>query len=694
MRLLNLPAPIKGLICGLLCLVLILGMIPVLEKPVEAITTGYDRGYNQGMAGSGKIVSHGLDVSAWQESGLNFQIFKNAGYKYVILRCGTSVGKDKCFEEYYNSAKAAGLDVGCYFYSYALNKATAQQEARNVLSWIQGKTFEYPVYFDFEDPTQIDLSYSLSADICRGFMDILKDNGYLVGLYSMSWMLNRSWIDSSGIRATYEGWVAHVYSDAANTGITSNEYNIYKDRYQSVYGMHQYSFTTYVSGTGPYDANVCYKDYPSIVKQYGFNGYGENGWLEAACFDPMVYRDRNKDLAGMTDAQLKEHWLNHGIKEGRPASTILDLAYYRSQNKDLQESFGNDYTKYYNHFITSGYKEKRKSSLLFDGAYYTTKYPDIEQSYVGPYLKHYVDHGMAEGRRASKTYDPNYYWYVRSDVAEAWPGDYVMAAKHYAGHGINDGVQAYDSQNPVISNVTITNISASGYTVTCKVTDNWGVNKVVFPSWTAEDGVDDLPDDFMNTQKGTQSGSTYTFRVSAYDHGNQTGAYVTHIYAVDKGGNQTILELDPVDVNDPDPGKLVLKKQSTYKMDNGLLKNVSLGITAKGLASHFDNKTVKIVDQNGSALSDTATVGTGAKVNLYVDGVLKDSITVVILGDLDGNGAINTTDYLRLKAAIMGSYSLTNAASAAADVDGSSTLNNTDYLRIKAHFLGEFNLYK
>ena len=172
--------------------------------------------------------------------------------------------------------KAAGLDVGCYFYSYALDKATAQQEARNVLSWIQGKTFEYPVYFDFEDPTQIDLSYALSADICRGFMDILKDNGYLVGLYSMSWMLNRSWIDTSGIRATYEGWVAHVYSDAANTGITSNEYNIYKDRYQSVYGMHQYSFTTYVNGVGPFDANVCYKDYPNIIMSQGLNGYSDN----------------------------------------------------------------------------------------------------------------------------------------------------------------------------------------------------------------------------------------------------------------------------------------------------------------------------------------------------------------------------------------------------------------------------------
>ena len=41
---------------------------------------GYDRGYTGGMAGTGQYVAFGLDVSAWQETGLNFQNFANAGY--------------------------------------------------------------------------------------------------------------------------------------------------------------------------------------------------------------------------------------------------------------------------------------------------------------------------------------------------------------------------------------------------------------------------------------------------------------------------------------------------------------------------------------------------------------------------------------------------------------------------------------
>lgn len=92
--------------------------------------------------------------------------------------------------------------------------------------------------------------------------------------------------------------------------------------------------------------------------------------MQKSVFDVMVYRDRNPDIAHMTDAQLKEHWLTTGIKQGRASSTVLDLGFYLSNNPDLQEAFGTDYEKIYNHFITKGYKEYRKSSALFDGSYY------------------------------------------------------------------------------------------------------------------------------------------------------------------------------------------------------------------------------------------------------------------------------------------------------------------------------------
>lgn len=124
--------------------------------------TGYDRGYAGGMAGSGEYKAFGLDVSSWQGASLDFNRIKNAGYDYVILRAGTTNGKDECFEIYYKNAKAAGLDVGAYYYSYATSVSAVKADMEDFLSYIDGKTYEYPIYFDYEDASQQALSSSLS----------------------------------------------------------------------------------------------------------------------------------------------------------------------------------------------------------------------------------------------------------------------------------------------------------------------------------------------------------------------------------------------------------------------------------------------------------------------------------------------------------------------------------------------------
>jgi hypothetical protein len=415
-------------------------------------------------------------------------------------------------------------------------------------------------------------------------------------------------------------------------------------------------------------------------------------WIERAAFDVMVYRDRNPDLAGMTDSQLKDHWKSNGIKEGRPSSTILDLGFYLNNNSDLKAAFGGDYQKAYNHFITSGYKEYRKSSAVFDGQYYVDHYPDVAANCKDQYMKHYVDHGMAEGRRASLTYDPEYYWFIRPDVAQTWPGDYAMAAKHYAGHGVKAGIEAYDRSAPVISNVSITNVTAAGYTVSCTVSDNWGISKVAFPSWTEANGQDDLASDFMNTQTGTQSGNTYTFTVKASQHGNATGVYVTHIYAVDKGGNQTKAEIKTA-VEDG-PKTITLIRTASYEIDAAVLHNVSEKTTVRTLLSQLESGDLRVVSAAGKALGNSEAVGTGAKINLYSNGKVTDTLTVVVMGDVDGTGAVDSTDYMRIKAAMLKTSSLDSLQTQAADVDENGTIDATDYMRIKAHFIGSYQLGK
>jgi hypothetical protein len=413
----------------------------------------------------------------------------------------------------------------------------------------------------------------------------------------------------------------------------------------------------------------------------------EETWVEKAAFDVMVYRDRNPDLAGKTDAELKKHWLESGIKEGRASSTVLDLGFYLNNNPDLKEAFGTDYEKVYNHFINSGYKEYRKSSALFDGSYYCENNPDVASSFKDEYMRHYVESGMKEGRRASLTFDPDYYWFIRPDVAAAWPGDYEMCAKHYAGHGVNAQIQAYDHISPVVSNVTISDISAQGYTVSCTATDDWGISKVVFPSWTALNDQDDLADNFMNTQTGTKNGDTYTFRVNASDHNNELGQYITHIYAIDKGGNQVQLVLDPVTVENPGPDEITLSGSASYERQGNILTGVEIRSSVDSLLPQFENEVLEVVDRNGTVLTADAFVGTGSQINLYDNGRLIDSVTVVVMGDVDGTGIMDTTDYLRIRSVFLGTYSLTDVENLAADMDANGIIDSTDYLKIKAKFL-------
>jgi hypothetical protein len=318
----------------------------------------------------------------------------------------------------------------------------------------------------------------------------------------------------------------------------------------------------------------------------------------------------------------------------------------------------------------------------------------VASSFKEEYLRHYIENGMAEGRRASLTFDPDYYWFIRPDVYEVWPDDYIMCARHYAGHGINAQIEAYDRDHPVVSDISVSDITASGYTVRCKVTDNWGISKVAFPTWTILNNQDDLADNFMNTQIGTVDGEFYTFRVNASNHNNEGGAYITHIYAIDNGGNRTQIILDTIEVKDPGPEKITLVSSPTYVIEDSLLKNVASNTTVDDLLVQFENLDLEVRDKNGAVLTGEAFVGTGSTINLYNGNTVVDSVTVMIMGDVDGNGIVNVTDYARIKSAFLGDVTFDWMDRAAADVDGSGVIDSTDYLRIKAHFLGMYNLYE
>lgn len=204
----------------------------------------------------------GIDVSHWQ-GRIDFDKVKSQGYSFVMINAGYGKyisQKDENFEKNYAAARKAGLNIGTYWYSYALTEADALAEAKTFLEAVKGKMFEYPLAFDIEDASQSELPNAAINKIIEVFCDYLESNGYYAAVYSYANFFKRKVSDS--VKSRYDIWVAHF--DVAKPAISN-------------YGMWQYTSKGTVNGVSDRcDCNYAYKDYPAIMKKKCLNLYPSN----------------------------------------------------------------------------------------------------------------------------------------------------------------------------------------------------------------------------------------------------------------------------------------------------------------------------------------------------------------------------------------------------------------------------------
>jgi len=435
--------------------------------------TGYDRGYAGGMAGDGKIYTQGLDVSEWQDGNIDFVSIKNAGYDYVILRAGTTKRKDYNFEEFYASARAAGLNIGAYFYSYATTPSQSTTDANTMLGWLAGKQFEYPIYFDYEDPSQASLSTEVAQAICLNFMDTIANAGYLTGMYTGWWKSTQLPMDV--ICSKYEAWIAYYAGD----GSYDAGYDKKNPEFCTKYGMYQYTSKHYVNGKGPYDANVCYKDYPSIVKKYGFNGYNADSTPEG-CLDMVSGRDGFVRVRGWafdkddTSKNLEIH-VYIGGSAGQPGTEGKII---------IADGVREDVNMVHNCGINHG----------FDASVATTL----------------------------KGEQPVYVYAI--DGTD--PTTHTLL-------GTQTVTLSEDANDPTHGKVKVISSDSNSFTLSCDLTGHANVKSVQFPTWTEE-----KPDN-KKWYDGTVQNGFATCKILIEDFENYQGVYFTDVYITDYAGNLT-----------------------------------------------------------------------------------------------------------------------------------------------------------
>lgn len=187
---------------------------------------------------------YGIDISK-HNGNINLEPYKG---QFVIIRVGYGhFHLDEKFERNVNECKRLGIPFGVYHYSYALNEAEAEAEARGVLNAIAKykNDIKVGVWFDMEDADGYKKKHGFKfsngtiAPICYKFCKMIEDAGYYSGIYTSS-----SWLQYvNGLNDRFDKWVANWGKNDGTQHTNTSQYGT----------LQQYT-------SKPLDKNVMYAD--------------------------------------------------------------------------------------------------------------------------------------------------------------------------------------------------------------------------------------------------------------------------------------------------------------------------------------------------------------------------------------------------------------------------------------------------
>lgn len=222
-------------------------------------------------------------------------------------------------------------------------------------------------------------------------------------------------------------------------------------------------------------------DLPRFYRHFLTNGYREgrsatgtatlvpitslNNINYSSVFDANFYLNRYPDLRRVfvqrirgvdviDDVGLLNHFINHGMREGRQAHANFNVTAYRNRYGDLQRAFGTDLPRFYLHFINHGQREGRVAismmwngqdmSPVFNPVFYLNRYPDLRrQNWThAQAFNHFISHGMREGRQAHANFSVTAYRNRYGDLQRAFGEDLPRFYLHFIRWGIAEGRNA------------------------------------------------------------------------------------------------------------------------------------------------------------------------------------------------------------------------------------------------------------
>ena len=161
----------------------------------------------------------GIDVSSYQ-GDIDWEKVRNDGVRFAFIRLGYrgygtgALMTDQYFEKNYKEARAAGVKVGVYFYSQAINVAEAREEADYVLDVLDGRELDFPIAFDIEGAPNSSartagLTRAGTTNIINAFCNRVEAEGYDTILYTYTRFLFTN-MEIANLQ-DYKLWMAQYY---------------------------------------------------------------------------------------------------------------------------------------------------------------------------------------------------------------------------------------------------------------------------------------------------------------------------------------------------------------------------------------------------------------------------------------------------------------------------------------------------
>lgn len=241
--------------------------------------------------------------------------------------------------------------------------------------------------------------------------------------------------------------------------------NSYKNRYvdlQKAFGSTLKSYYLHYIEHGKKEGRVAIDENSSVDSDSKIEGVTKYHGLEfKQVYNFNYYIEKYPDIKlafGNDPEKALDHFVRHGMEEGRSGNADFNVHAYRSNYSDLRAAFGDNLEKYYIHYLMHGIEEGRDCALVavttyqgvdysavYSFEYYIGRYPDLKAAFENNpagALQHFLTNGINEERQAHENFNILAYKNNYNDLRQAFGENNKAYVDHYISNGIKEGRNA------------------------------------------------------------------------------------------------------------------------------------------------------------------------------------------------------------------------------------------------------------